>query len=195
MTIGELTERLNQAAGYEDVRRQTVRDDIAFDKRFQEPQVKAKLKKERDVEGIKARRDQLYKILNELLKGEKLTIGELVERLKVAGYEDVTDQTVRNDIAQDERFKEPQVKAKLDIKELESVDRETMKAQSNQVAGYEDLTVKTVKNDIDHDERFGEPQAKEKLGIKERERVGREAVKAWRDQELAILNELTKGGI
>ena len=178
LTIGELNKRLNQTAGYGDVTVQTVRSDIARDKRFEEPQVKAKLSiKELDVEVVKARRDQEFGILKGLAEGEKLTIGELVERLnQAAGYEDVRGQMVRDDIAFDKRFEEPQVKAKLSVKEWDVATVKARRDQEleilkglaegekltigelaerlNQAAGYEDVTVKTVRDDIALDKRL-----------------------------------------
>ena len=47
---------------------------------------------------MKGRRDQELAILKELPKGGKLTIVELIERLKTFGYTDLTVGMIYNDV-------------------------------------------------------------------------------------------------
>jgi len=67
LTVGQLTNRLNQVVGGEDVPVMTVENDIARDRRFDESQVKEKLNMKKrsggDLKAVKVRRDKKLEIL------------------------------------------------------------------------------------------------------------------------------------
>ncbi|MDO8674710.1 MAG: hypothetical protein Q7K71_01150, partial [Candidatus Omnitrophota bacterium] len=142
----------------------------------------------RNREAVKARRDLLLEILNGLAEQGQLTVRELTERLNQrTGYETVLMQTIRDDLALDQRFQEPAVQARLS---KESIDREAVKARRdllleilnglaeqgqltvrelterlNQRTGYETVAVVTVNNDLALDQRFQEPAVQARLSI------------------------------
>ena len=120
ITAGELAGLLRKEAGYEEVKEETVRNDLAQDNRLNNhPKLIIN-----DRESVKARRDKLLNILES--QAEAITAGELAELLrKEAGYEGVKEGTVRNDLTQDNRLNNyPKLKKERETRrrEVQNVD-------------------------------------------------------------------------
>ena len=82
--------------------------DPQLKKRFKKVEVKLNIEREPVITFVQARSKKLFKFLNELPEGKKMTIKELAKQLKVSEGE------VRNDLRSNQ-FQNPQVKAKLSI--------------------------------------------------------------------------------
>ncbi len=213
LTFTELTERLNQVAGYGAVRLQTVRNDMVWDEELRKRRgfLITTMEKTTVQRAVKARWDTELKILNGLANGEKLTIPELTERLnRVAGYEHVSWQTVRNDTFFDKRLNE--TGRFLSAKEKESIIQKVIKARRdmelnilngladgetltiteltqrlNQMVGYKHVTWHTVANDRNHEEQL-KRNTKWHVDV-----TGKESIRARRALIQRIVNGLADG--
>jgi len=201
LTRSQLTARLNQIAEYANVPVWLVNLDTIRDGRLS---TYPNLEVINNKEAIRARRDELLKILNGVEPDRKLTIGQLTAFLnKQAEYADVPVTKVNYDVVSDRRLKYhvrrerpvdvEVIKARRD-KELEILNgveqgkklTETqLKERLNQVDGYANVVRSTVANDIASDERLS--------GHLNFEKSDKKTAKTRRNKLLEILSEVPEG--